>query len=122
MNTDSYIDGFLLSVPRAHLDEYRSVATMCGGVWKEYGALNYVETVLDDGDCPGLRPFSVAAAADEDEVVIFSWVEYPSKAVRDEANAKIMADPRISSLGEKTQKLFDCSRMSFGGFRPLVIN
>lgn len=121
MNTESYIDGFLLSVPRENLEAYQSVAQMCSGVWKEHGALRYVETVLDDPNCNFMRPFPEAAGTAEDEVVIFSWVEYPSKEVRDEANAKIMADPRITDLGEKTQALFDCQRMSFGGFKPIVI-
>lgn len=121
MNTESYIDGFLLSVPRDNLESYQSVARMCSEVWKEHGALNYVETVLDDASCMGMRSFPEAAGTAEDEVVIFSWVEYPSKEVRDEANAKIMADPRIAELGEKAQALFDCQRMSFGGFKPIVI-
>ncbi len=121
MNTESYIDGFLLPVPRAHLDEYRAVASQCAPIWKEYGALNYIETVIDDATCTEMRPFTTAADAKEDEVVIFSWVVYPSKAVRDEANAKIMSDPRLAEFGEKCQEIFDCKRMSFAGFRPIVI-
>jgi uncharacterized protein YbaA (DUF1428 family) len=121
MSPESYVDGFLLSVPRENLESYQSVARMCSEVWKEHGALRYVETVLDDANCMGMRPFPEAAGTADDEVVIFSWVEYPSKEVRDEANAKIMADPRIADLGEKTQALFDCQRMSFGGFKPIVI-
>jgi uncharacterized protein YbaA (DUF1428 family) len=121
MNTESYIDGFLLSVPRDNLDAYRAVAQQCSEVWKEHGALSYVETVLDDAHCMGMRSFPEAAGTADDEVVIFSWVEYPSKEVRDEANAKIMADPRVTELGEKTGNLFDCQRMSFGGFKPIVI-
>lgn len=121
MNPESYIDGFLLPVPRANLEAYRAIATMCGEVWKEHGALRYVETVLDDANCMDMRPFPTAAEAGDDEVVIFAWVEYPSKEVRDQANAKIMADPRIAELGEKTAPLFDCKRMSFGGFQPIVI-
>lgn len=121
MNTESYIDGFLLPVPRAHLDEYRAVASQCAPIWKEHGALDYVETVIDDTTCPELRPFPIAADAKEDEVVILSWIVYPSKAVRDEANAKIMSDPRLAEFGEKCQEIFDCKRMSFAGFRPIVI-
>ncbi len=121
MNTESYIDGFLLPVPRAHLDEYRAMSEACVPIWKEYGALSYVETVLDDGACDELRPFPTAAGAKEDEVVVFSWIEYPSKAVRDEANAKIMSDPRLAEHCELAKGIFDCRRMSFGGFRPIVI-
>lgn len=121
MNTESYIDGFLLSVPRDNLEAYQAIARMCSKVWKEHGALRYVETALDDPECMGMRPFIEAAGAADDEVVVFSWVEYPSKEARDAANAKIMADPRIAELGEKTAPLFDCQRMSFGGFKPIVI-
>ena len=72
MNTESYIDGFLLPVPRANLDEYRAISNKCGAIRKEYGALNYVETVLDDASGPEMRPFAAAADTKEDEVDIFS--------------------------------------------------
>lgn len=121
MTTEQYIDGFLLPVPRAQLEDYRAVASQCAPIWKEHGAIEYVETVLDDSGCAEMRPFPVAADAKEDEVVVFSWVVYPSKAVRDEANAKIMTDPRLAEFGEKCQEIFDCQRMSFSGFRPLVV-
>ena len=121
MNIEHYIDGFLVPVPRAHLDDYRAVSSQCAPIWKEHGALAYVETVLDDDSSPEMRPFPTAADAKEDEVVIFSWIVYPSKAVRDEANTKIMADPRLAGFCEKCQNIFDSQRMSVGGFRPLVV-
>lgn len=122
MNNDSYIDGFLLPVPRAHLEQYRSVSASCAEVWKEYGALNYVETVLDDDACSDMRSFRIAADASEDEVVVYSWIEYPSKAVRDEVNTKVMNDPRITEHCQPMQQVFDGRRMSFGGFVPIVIH
>ncbi len=121
MNSSSYIDGFLLAVPKDKLDAYRAVSTKCGEVWKEHGALDYIETVLDDADCKGMRPFPTAADAKDDEVVVFSWIHYPSKEVRDEVNAKVMADPRIAEFCNPTSEIFDCNRMAYGGFKPIVI-
>jgi len=121
MNPESYIDGFLLAVPKDQLEAYRAVSSKCGEVWKEHGALDYIETVLDDADCKGMRPFPTAANANEDEVVVFSWIHYPSKAVRDEVNAKVMTDPRIAEFSHSTSEIFDCNRMAYGGFKPIVV-
>lgn len=121
MNTSSYIDGFLLAIPKDKLDDYRAMSTKCGEIWKEFGAIDYVETVLDDADCKGMRPFPAAADAKEDEVVVFSWIHYPSREVRDEVNAKVMADPRIAEFCNSTSQVFDCNRMAYGGFKPIVV-
>lgn len=121
---ENYIDGFVLPVPKAHLDEYKSVAEKVAEIWKEYGALAYFEYVGDDMELEGTRSFSEVAEQKEDEVVIFGWVLFPSKEVRDAANKQVPNDPRMAELVApltNTERLiFDAGRMVYGGFRPLV--
>lgn len=121
---ENYIDGFVLPVPKAHLDEYKSVAEKVAEIWKEYGALAYFEYVGDDMELEGTRSFSEVAELKEDEVVIFGWVLFPSKEVRDAANKQVPNDPRMAELVApltNTERLiFDAGRMVYGGFRPLV--
>lgn len=121
---ENYIDGFVLPVPKAHLDEYKSVAEKVAEIWKEYGALAYFEYVGDDMELEGTRSFSEVAEQKEDEVVIFGWVLFPSKEVRDAANKQVPNDPRMTELVApltNTERLiFDAGRMVYGGFRPLV--
>ena len=114
----SYVDGFVLAVPKAKLDEYRKVAELAGSVWKEYGALAYVEAVGDDVPYGKLTSFPRAVQATDDEVVVFSWIVYESREQRDEINAKVMADPRLKH--EPSDMPFDGKRMIYGGFKSLV--
>jgi uncharacterized protein YbaA (DUF1428 family) len=114
----SYVDGYVLAVPKANLDAYKKVASDAGEVWKEYGALDYVEAVADDVPYGELTSFPRAVQAKEDEVVVFSWVTYESRARRDEILAKVMADPRMQ--GDMAKMPFDGKRMIYGGFKPIV--
>lgn len=120
MNDERYTDGFLVPVPREKLDDYRQGAELCSAVWREHGALEYIETVIDHDGIPEMRSFAEAAGAKDDEVVVMAWVVFPSKEVRDAANDKIMADPRIEAMAGRMKEIFDCSRMAYGGFRTLV--
>lgn len=115
--SEQYVDGFLLAVPQDKLDAYRAMATTAGAVWKEHGALDYRECVADDLNTdPQFASFTQAARANDDDVVIFAWILYPSRADRDRINAAVMADPRLQ-CGEG---VFDTQRMAWGGFRTLV--
>ena len=114
----AYVDGFVLAVVRAKLDRYREVARLAGEVWKEHGALSYVECVGDDVPDGTLTSFPRAVQAKEDEVVVFSWREYPSKEAYDAANERMMSDPRMKEMGANMP--FDGQRMIFGGFEPFV--
>ncbi len=114
----TYVDGFIVAVPKANLDAYLKMATAAGNVWKEYGALSYVECVADDVPYGELTSFPRAVMASEDETVIFSYITYPSREARDEINAKVMADPRLSP--EKWNMPFDGKRMIYGGFRSIL--
>jgi uncharacterized protein YbaA (DUF1428 family) len=116
----TYIDGFLLPVPTAKLEDYRKLAEQAAAIWLKHGALEYTECVADDLGTDFCRSFVDSADAKEDETVIFAWAVFADRAARDAANAAIMADEAMSSMGEQTAKLFDCKRMSFGGFKTLV--
>ena len=114
-----YIDGFVLPVPRDRLDEYKRVAQAVAGVWKEYGALDYLEYVGDDLIREGTRSFTDLVAATDDEAIVFGWVVFASREARDLANEKVAADPRMADLVDASSG-FDAERMAYGGFRSLV--
>ena len=116
----SYVDGFIVPVPKKAVKTYLGIAKKAGKVWKDHGALEYVECVADDVK-PGKRtsfPQSVKLKADE--VVVFSWIVYPSRKQRDAINAKVMADPRLQSMMDPKAMPFDGQRMFWGGFKTLV--
>lgn len=114
-----YIDGFVLPVPRARVPAYRSIARQAGKVWKEHGALAYVECVADDVPPGKLTSFPRSVKLQEDEVVVFSYIVYRSRKHRDTVNAKVMADPRIAGMAPEALP-FDARRMIFGGFGTIV--
>jgi uncharacterized protein YbaA (DUF1428 family) len=114
----SYVDGFLIAVPKAKLEAYKELATKSGAVWKEHGALAYVECVGDDVPYGELTSFPRAVQAKDDEVIIFAWVVYESRESRDAVMAKVMADSRLQTDWEKMP--FDGKRMIFGGFKPFI--
>jgi len=114
----SYVDGFLLAVPKAKLDDYKKLAQKGGAVWMEHGALAYVECIGDDVPYGELTSFPRAVQAKEDELVIFSWVVYASRESRDAVMAKVMADPRMDA--DWSTMPFDAKRMIFGGFKPFM--
>lgn len=120
MKQNYYTDGYLIPLKSDRLDDYRAAAEACSAIFKEYGAIEFVETVLDEDASAEMRPFAKAADAAEDEVVIFSYVVYPSKEVRDAATASVMADPRMEQICGEASSVFDFRRMSNGGFRTLV--
>ena len=116
----AYVDGFLLPVPRENLALYKKISRACGKVWKDHGAIQYVECVADDVKPGKWTSFPQAVKLKPGEVVIFSWATFPSKKVRDRANKKIMADPRIAALMDPKNLPFDGKRMFWGGFKPFV--
>ncbi|WP_313192658.1 DUF1428 family protein [Shinella zoogloeoides] len=114
----TYVDGFLLAVPKANLEAYKAMARTAGAVWKEYGAIDYVECVGDDVPYGEFTSFPRAVLASDDEVVIFSWITYESRARRDEILAKVMADARLQ--GDDWKDVFDGKRMIYGGFEAFI--
>ncbi|WP_149195132.1 DUF1428 domain-containing protein [Luteimonas suaedae] len=115
----SYVDGFLLAVPKAKLAAYKALARKAGKIWMEYGATQYVECVADDVEPGKVTSFPRAVKLKEDEVVVFSYIVYKSRTQRDRINKKVMADPRLAGMDPKTLP-FDGKRMIWGGFKGLV--
>lgn len=115
----NYIDGFLLPIPKAKLEEYRALAEQASAIWLEHGALQYTECAADDLSADWGRSFAAAAAAKEDQTVIFAWAVFADRESRDAANAKIMADERLAAICP-TPPIFDCKTMAFGGFKVIV--
>lgn len=120
----NYIDGFVHPVPRTYIDEYKKVAEKVADIWKEYGAIAYFEFVGDDLSLEGTKSFIDTVAIKEDEEVVFGWVVFPSKEIRDLANKKVPEDPRmaeiVAPLTNPEKLIFDANRMVYGGFKPLV--
>jgi uncharacterized protein YbaA (DUF1428 family) len=113
-----YVDGFVLAVPKTNIDAYKAMAHRAGEVWKEYGALAYVECIGDDVPYGELTSFPRAVQAKDDETVVFAWIVYESREQRDAVNAKVMADPRLK--GDMSDMPFDGKRMIYGGFQTFL--
>ena len=116
----SYVDGIVVPVPKRKLAAYRKMATKAGKIWIEHGALEYHECVADDVKPGKVTSFPQAVKLKPGEVVVFSWIVYKSRAQRDRAMKKVMADPRLADLMDPKKLPFDGSRMFWGGFKPLV--
>jgi uncharacterized protein YbaA (DUF1428 family) len=114
-----YIDGFLLPVPKANLEAYRRMAEDAGKIWREYGALDYVECVADDVKPGEVTSFPQSVKLEPDETVVFAWIVYESREHRDRVNAQVMKDPRLAGMDPKSLP-FDGKRMMWGGFQVLV--
>ena len=113
-----YVDGFVAAVPAANKESFRRHAAEAAPLFKEFGATRVVECWGDDVPEGKLTDFRRAVRATEDEVVVFSWIEYPSKEARDAADERIRADPRMQAMGDTMP--FDGKRMIFGGFAPIL--
>lgn len=112
-----YVEGFVLAVPTANKEKYREHAESAVPIFKEFGMTRMVEAWGDDVPDGKVTDFKGAVQAKDDETVVFSWCEYPDKATRDAANAKMMSDPRMEEMGDMP---FDGQRMIFSGFDPIV--
>ena len=115
-----YVDGFVVPVPTSNLDAYRKMARKAGTIWKEYGALEYVECVGDDVKPGKVTSFPQAVKLKPNETVVFSWIVYKSRAHRDSVNAKVMKDPRLAPMMDPKTMPFDGKRMFWGGFKTLL--
>ena len=113
-----YVEGFVVAVPAANKDAYRKLAADFVPLFKEFGVTRHVEAWGDQVPDGVLTDFKGAVQAKDDEVVVFSWFEYPDRAARDAANQKIMSDPRMDHAG--VDMPFDGKRMIVAGFAGLV--
>lgn len=115
----SYVDGFVVPVPRKKLDAYRELARKSGELWKKHGAIDYVECVGDDVKPGKVTSFPQSVNLEDDEVVVLSWIIYKSKEDRDRINKEVMDEPFMKDADPKSWP-FDGQRMFFGGFEPIV--
>jgi uncharacterized protein YbaA (DUF1428 family) len=117
----SYVDGFVIPVPKKNLNEYRRIAKLCAKIWKEHGALEVRECVAEDVKVGKLTSFPRAVIRKPSETVMFSWIMYKSRADRDRVNAKVMKDQRLKEMMSDPEKMpFDAKRMIYGGFEVVV--
>jgi uncharacterized protein YbaA (DUF1428 family) len=116
-----YVDGMVTPVPKAKLAEYRKMSRLCGKVWKEHGALEYVECVADDVKPGKTTSFPQAVKLKDGEVVMFSWIVYSNRRDRDRINKLVMADPRQAAMMDPKKMPFDAKRMFWGGFKQIVV-
>lgn len=115
-----YVDGFLLPINAENIEKYREVAQKAGEVWKEHGALEYLEAVGDDLEIEKMVSFKKSADAKEGETVVFAFIVFESKEERDRINALVMADERLKEMCSPDDKTFDYTRMAYGGFKAIV--
>ena len=115
-----YVDGFVLPVPKKNLAVYRRMAQTACKVWRDHGALEYVECVADDVKPGKLTSFPQSVKLKPGEIVVFSWIVYKSRAQRDRINAKVMKDPRLDDMMDPKKLPFDGKRMFWGGFKVFV--
>ena len=116
----NYVDGFVVPVPRKKLAAYRRMSRKCGKIWREYGAIEYVECVGDDVKPGKWTSFPRSVKLKAGEVVVFSWIVYKSRTQRDRVSAKVMKDPRLAPMFDPKNVPFDGKRMFWGGFKVFV--
>ena len=116
----SYVDGFIVPVPRKKLATYRSIAKKAGKVWREHGALEYIECVADDVKKGKWTSFPRSVKLKGGETVVFSWIVYKSRKDRDRVLKKVMSDPRLKKMMNPKAMPFDGKRMIYGGFKTFV--
>lgn len=120
----TYVDGFLIAIPKKNLPKYRKQASVAGKVWMEHGALEYFECVADELEVPDdkgklFSPFPALTKLKKTETLVFSWIAYRSKAHRNAVNKKVMADPRIVKSMQGPMP-FDMARLNVAGFKAIV--
>jgi uncharacterized protein YbaA (DUF1428 family) len=116
----TYVDGFVVPVPKKKVSAYRSMAKKAGKIWREYGALEFHECVADDVKIGKRTSFPRSVKLKPNETVMFSWIVYSSRKQRDRVMDKVMKDKRIAGLMETKDIPFDTKRMIFGGFKTIV--
>ena len=118
----TYIDGFVIAVPKANKEKFIEHARTGDSVFYDLGAKRILECWEDDVPDGKTTDFRRAVQATEDEAVVFSWIEWPDKATRDAAMARmeelVKTDPRLNP--KKNPMPFDGRRLIYGGFAPVV--
>jgi len=115
-----YVDGYVLPVPKKNLNTYRAIARRAGKVWRDHGALEYVECVAEDVKPGKHTSFPQSVKLKPNETVIFAYIVFKSRKHRDRVNALVMKDPRLTCMIDPKALPFDGQRMFWGGFNVLV--
>jgi uncharacterized protein YbaA (DUF1428 family) len=115
-----YVDGYVLPVPKKNVAAYRRMAQKAGKVWRDHGALEYIECVGDDVKPGKHTSFPQSVKLKPAETVVFAYIVFKSRAHRDRVNAKVMKDPRLANMMDPKALPFDGKRMFWGGFKTLV--
>lgn len=114
----TYVDGFVVPVPKKNVEAYMRMSRKAGKIWMEHGALSYKECAGDDLNIKGVLTFPKGIGIKAGETVVFAFITYKSRAHRDKVNAKVMADPRLQT--SPSSMPFDPKRMMYGGFKAKV--
>jgi uncharacterized protein YbaA (DUF1428 family) len=115
-----YVEGFVLPVPKSKKQAYIKLARRAAKVFRDYGALEVRECWADDVKPGKLTSFPQAVKLKRNEAVVFSWIVYPSRKVRDRCNKAVMKDPRLEDMMDPKNHPFDAKRMFWGGFKTIV--
>ncbi len=115
-----YVDGFVVPVPKKKLNAYWKMAKLAGKIWKDHGAIDYVEGIADDVAWGKRTSFPRSVKLKSSEVVIFAYVTYKSRAARDRCMKAVMKDKRSLAMMDRKNHPFDSKRMIFGGFKIAV--
>ena len=116
----SYVDGFVVPVPKKNVKKYLAMAKLAGKVWKDHGALEYCEAIADDVKPGKWTSFPQSVKLKKNETVIFSYATYKSRAHRDRVIKKVMSDPRLAKMMDPKKMPFDGKRMIWGGFKAAI--
>ena len=115
----SYVDGYILPIPKRSVRAYRRMAEMGRKAWMKHGALDYKECVGDDLAPTFAKPFTRLLKLKPNETAVFAYVVFKSRAHRDQVNKKVMKD--MNDMGGSLKDMpFDPKRMVYGGFKTLV--
>lgn len=115
-----YVDGFVLPVPKRNVKNYLRMARLAAKVWREHGALEYVECIADDVKPGKWTSFPQSVKLRPGEAVWFSWIVYKSRRHRDRVLARVLKDPRLAKMMDPKGMPFDAKRMFWGGFKVMV--
>jgi uncharacterized protein YbaA (DUF1428 family) len=115
-----YVDGFVVPVPKKKMAAYRRMAQKAAKVWRDHGAIQYIECVADDVKPGKHTSFPQSVKLKSGETVVFAYIVYKSRAHRDRVNAKVMKDPRLKSMMNPKTLPFDGKRMFWGGFKVVI--
>ena len=116
----SYVDGFVVPVPKKNLGAYRKMSKAIGKIFRSHGASEFRECVADDVTWGKRTSFPRSVKMQKNETVVFAYITYKSRSHRDQVSAKVMKDKRTAKMMNPKAMPFDAKRMIFGGFKTII--